>query len=90
MKRSVVLQVLVLIALPSAGGAQEDRTYCNQLVDLYQRYVKNSPGRQFDIEATKALEDCRKGTNTADAISVLEKKLRASRITPPSGGEFKP
>ena len=90
MKRLLVLQLVVLVALPARASAQEDRTYCNQLVDLYRRYVQNSPGRQFDIEATKALEDCRKGTNTTDAISVLEKRLRASRITPPTGGEFKP
>ncbi len=89
-KRSLALQLLVLVALPAPSGADDDRAYCNQLVDLYRRYVQNAPGRQFDAEATKALEDCRNGTNMADAIAVLEKKLRASRITPPHGGEFKP
>lgn len=89
-KGFLLLQLVVLLALPATSGAQDDRTYCTQLVDLYRRYVQNAPGRQFDAEATKALEDCRNGTNTADAIPVLEKKLRASRITPPNGGEFKP
>lgn len=90
MKSALLLQLVFLLALPAAGGAQEDLTYCKQLVDLYRRYVQNSPGRQFDVEAIKALEDCRKGTHTAEAIPVLEKKLRASRITPPHDGEFKP
>ena len=94
MKRCLLLPLVVMLALPAMaptmGHAQDDQAYCNQLVDLYRRYVQNSPGRQFDAEATKALEDCRRGTNMADAIPVLEKKLRASRITLPGGGEFKP
>jgi len=63
--------------------------YCAQLTELYRRYVQNAPGRRFDVEASVALEDCKKG-NAAEAIPVLEKKLRENRITPPGGGEFKP
>jgi hypothetical protein len=89
-KRLLLLPLVVMFALPATVRAQDDLAYCKQLVDLYRRYVQNSPGRQFDVEATKALEDCGKGVNMRDAISVLEKKLRASQITPPRGGEFKP
>jgi hypothetical protein len=86
-----IVQLLAAILLLSGEArGQDERAYCNQLVELYRKYVQNSPGRQFDVEATVALDDCRKGTNTARAIPILEKKLRASNITPPGGGEFKP
>ena len=88
MKR-VVLHLAIMLALLGQAQAQDDRAYCNQLSDLYRKYVQNSPGRRFDVEATVALDDCSKG-NTARAIPILEKKLRASNITPPGGGEFKP
>ena len=86
----IMLLLLVVLSLWGEARAQDDRAYCNQLVDLYRKYVQNSPGRQFDVEASVALEDCRKGTNTQRAIPILEKKLRASNITVPGGGEFKP
>jgi hypothetical protein len=89
-KRLLLLQPIVVLALLANAQAQDDRAYCAQLVDLYRRYVQNSPGRGFDVDAAIALEDCRKGTNTARAIPVLEKKLRDSHITLPGGGEFKP
>ena len=90
MKR-IVLYLAVFVALLGETHAQGgDRAYCNQLVDLYRKYVQNSPGRQFDVEATVALDDCRNGTNMARAIPILEKKLRASNISPPGGGEFRP
>jgi hypothetical protein len=88
--KRIMLYLAVTLALLGQAQAQDDRAYCNQLVDLYRKYVQNSPGRQFDVEATVAVDDCRKGTNTARAIPILEKKLRASNITPPGGGEFKP
>jgi hypothetical protein len=49
--------------------------------------VQNSPGRQFDVEASVALDQCSKG-NTAPAIPVLEKKLRESGFSLPK--EFAP
>ena len=88
MKR-VVLHLAIMLALLGQAQAQDDRAYCQQLSDLYRKYVQNSPGRQFDVEASVALDDCRTG-NTARAIPILEKKLRASNITPPGGREFKP
>ncbi len=89
MKR-ILLALAALASVPLATArAQGDQAYCNQLTDLYRRYVQNSPGRAFDVEATVALENCRKG-NAAASIPVLERKLRENRITPPGGGEFKP
>lgn len=87
----LVLPILLALAachLPGSTLAQsDDRTYCRQLVDLYRRYVQNSPGRRSDVEATLALEACRKGD--PEGIPVLERKLRENNITV-QGGEFKP
>ena len=47
-----------------------------------QRYVENSPGRQYDADAAIALDDC-KNANTAAGIPVLEKKLLESGFTLP-------
>jgi hypothetical protein len=85
----LLLLTVVLLPLATAAHAQaDDKAYCAQLVDLYRRYVQNSPGRGFDVEASRALDDCRKGN--PEGIPVLEKKLRENKITPPGGGEFKP
>lgn len=74
--------------LPGSTFAQsDDKAYCRQLVDLYRRYVQNAPGRRSDVEATLALEACRKGD--PEGIPVLERKLRENNISVP-GGEFKP
>jgi hypothetical protein len=84
----LLLGTLIVCSLPSPSLAQgDDKTYCRQLVDLYRRYVQNAPGRRSDVEATLALEACRKGD--PEGIPVLEKKLRENHIAVP-GGEFKP
>jgi hypothetical protein len=88
-KRIVLPHLAVVLALLGEAHAQDNRSYCTQLSELYRKYVQNAPGRGFDVEATVALEDCRKG-NEARAIPVLEKKLRDNHISPPGGGEFKP
>jgi hypothetical protein len=86
---AAALMTVALVPLATAAHAQaDDKAYCAQLVDLYRRYVQNSPGRGFDVEASRALDDCRKGN--PEGIPVLEKKLRENKITPPGGGEFKP
>ena len=90
--RKGLLTVVMMLALAPPGTAiyaqTDNKAYCAQLVELYRRYVQNSPGRGFDVEASRALDDCRKGD--AAGIPVLERKLRENRITPPGGGEFKP
>jgi hypothetical protein len=73
------------LLVPTAHA--DDKAYCAQLSSLYRKYVQNSPGRQFDVDASVALDNCQKG-NTAAAIPVLEKKLRESGFSLPK--EFAP
>lgn len=61
--------------------------YCRQLADLYRRFVLPPAGWGADLEATFALEACRKGN--PEGIPILEKKLRDNRVSIP-GKEFKP
>lgn len=89
MKR-LLLPIVGLALMPFAahgGPVQDDKAYCAELSSMYRRYVQNSPGRRFDVEAGYALENCQKG-NTAAAIPVLEKKLESSGFSLPK--EFKP
>lgn len=68
--------------------APDDTTaYCHQLADLYRRFVLPPAGWGADLEATYALEACRKGN--PEGIPVLEKKLRDNRVSIP-GKEFRP
>jgi hypothetical protein len=64
-----------------------DTAYCRELADLYRRFVLPPAGWGADLEATFALEACRKGN--PDGIPILEKKLRDNRVSLP-GKEFKP
>jgi hypothetical protein len=85
----LLLVTVALLRLATDARAQsDDKAYCAQLVDLYRHYVQNSPGRGFDVDASRALDDCRKGN--PEGIPVLEKKLRDNKTTPTGGGEFKP
>jgi hypothetical protein len=91
--RSSSLRVAVLlgVSLPVVAQtlvAPDDTTaYCRQLADLYRRFVLPPAGWGADLEATYALEACRKGN--PEGIPVLEKRLRANRISIPAK-EFKP
>lgn len=89
MKRVLLLLAALTVCSPpgSTLAQSDDKTYCRQLVELYRRYVQSAPGRRYDVEATLALEACRKGD--PEGIPVLEKKLRENNIAVP-GGEFKP
>ena len=91
-KITVCRIIVPAMALAVAGwlappAHADDKAYCAELSSLYRRYVQNSPGRQFDVDASVALDNCRKG-NTAAAIPVLEKKLRESGFSLPK--EFQP
>jgi hypothetical protein len=90
--RSIGRIIVPALALGVAGSFAppahaDDKAYCAELSSLYRKYVQNSPGRRFDVEASVALDDCHKG-NTAAAIPVLEKKLRESGFSLPK--EFTP
>jgi hypothetical protein len=83
--RPTLLLGLALLLAPAAQA--DDRAYCTELVSLYRKYVQNSPGRRYDVEAVIALEDCQKG-DAARGIPVLERKLRESGFSIPK--EFTP
>ena len=54
----LLLVTVALVPLATAAyGQADDKAYCAQLVELYRRYVQNSPGRSFDVEASRALDD---------------------------------
>jgi hypothetical protein len=91
--RSIIGRILLLALAFGLAGLHapavhaDDKAYCAQLSSLYRKYVQNSPGRQFDVDASVALDNCQRG-NTAAAIPVLEKKLRESGFSLPK--EFAP
>lgn len=87
LRRRTLIAALVSLSGSASAQSDQEKAYCRQLVDLYRRYVQSGPGRRFDVEATLALEACRKGD--PEGIPVLEKKLRENHIAVP-GGEFKP
>jgi hypothetical protein len=68
-------------------SSDDTSAYCRQLTDLYRRFVAPPAGWSTDLEASLALEACRKGN--PEGIPVLEKKLRESQVSVP-GREFKP
>ena len=71
----------------SAGSAQAtDATYCNALVQKYERYLvgesKSRPPQ--GVEARQAVEQCKAGD--AKGIPALEKALGAAKIPLPPRG----
>jgi hypothetical protein len=90
--RPPLLKLAILLGVSNPVAAQvfsaDDTTaYCRQLADLYHRFVLPPAGWGTDLDATYALEACRKGN--PEGIPVLEKKLRENRVSIP-GREFKP
>jgi hypothetical protein len=90
--RPPLLKLAILLGVSEPVAAQnfavDDTTaYCRQLSDLYRRFVLPPAGWGADLDATYALEACRKGN--PEGIPVLEKKLRENRGSLP-GREFKP
>src|SRR5471032_204937 len=74
--------VCVLSFLPLPAAAQSaDAKYCQALADKYE---ETSPERQSSsVVIDQAVAGCEKGTNLADSIAVLEKALKANRVTLP-------
>ena len=82
----------ILLDMSHQAAAQtvpvdESQAYCRELADLYRKFVLPPAGWGADLEATFALEACRKGN--PEGIPILEKKLRENRVSIP-GREFKP
>ena len=72
--------VVSLLPLPVAAQSA-DAKYCLALADKYE---ETSPARQSSsVVIDQAVAGCEKGTNLADSIAVLEKALKANRVTLP-------
>ena len=85
---------LLAVLLPATALAQSpaaDTAYCNQLADLYDRYLGRtqfSPGRSFgrsSLDGDVASAQCREG-RPEPAIPVLERVLRNNGYTLPPRG----
>jgi hypothetical protein len=76
-------------AFPSAAGP--DVAYCQALSNLYARYIGhdwqygNYSRKRANNDAQVAMTQCQRG-ETASAIPVLERELRANKITLPTRG----
>jgi hypothetical protein len=84
---SVIAMCLSAIPATSFAAPDGDKAYCDELSELYRRYVQNAHGRRFDVEAA-GLPFWQSSKATAASIPVLEKKLLQSGFSLPK--EFKP
>ncbi len=73
---------------PGQGAAHTDREYCDQLIDIYQRYLSGDelgqrrPAADSNIEGRVAVAKCQAG-DTATGIPILERKLTANGFSLP-------
>lgn len=78
----VLAATFATAAIASADTAS--RSYCNAVVDKYERYLGNNNGRSHPpqgIDARVAAEKCRAGDTSG--IAALEKALENARIPLP-------
>jgi hypothetical protein len=79
----LVALAVTAMAVPAGAGAQQpsDLERCEQLNDLYERYVAKKGGGEGQptppMYVKGALDQCRRG-NTTEGIRALEKALRAN------------
>ena len=92
--RTTFFLLLLAALLPAAVLAQSsaaDAAYCNQLANLYERYLGRtqfSPGRAFgrsSLDGDVASAQCREG-RPEPAIPVLERVLRNNGYSLPPRG----
>ena len=88
MKILAAMVVTASFIVPGVVLAQSaDTKYCDALADKYDTYLETAGdmgGRPTPIEVVKAIESCK--SNPAPAIPVLEKALKASRLSLPPRG----
>jgi hypothetical protein len=86
--------VAAAIALPTVAFAQApdgDLAYCRSLASTYERYIGRSEAspyhdiRRGSLDGQVAASQCAPG-RTAEAIPVLEQKLRNGKVTLPPRG----
>ena len=89
-----LLMAAAVLGWPMAAQAENasaaDQRYCAQLSDLYVRYLGRAEGPPRtgvtpDVDGGVALAKCREG-QPADAIPVLERKLRDAGFSLPPRG----
>ena len=85
MKRVLPFAVLACLAASPAAAQSSDAEYCAQLTALAYKYVGGGGGEGRstpDLNTLGAIDDCNKGRYDR-GIPILEKRLRASRVTLP-------
>jgi hypothetical protein len=85
MKALVIALFFAGLGLPVAASAQSaDAKYCAALSEKYDGYIDTAGdkgGRATPTEVVIAMERCK--TDPASSIPVLEKQLKAARLTLP-------
>jgi hypothetical protein len=77
-----------MLVAPGAVLAQSaDAKYCAELGDKYESYLETAGdkgGRPTPVEVTVAINKCK--SDPASAIPVLEKQLKAAKVSLPPRG----
>jgi hypothetical protein len=81
-----LLMICAGLALPLSATAQQgDPAYCSALAQKYQRYVGDTTSsrrsQQPDVTVDTAITQC--SSNSAAAIPVIEKALKAAKVDLP-------
>jgi len=88
MKAIVIGAFLAGLGLPVAASAQSaDAKYCTALSEMYDAYIETAGdkgGRATPTEVVIAMDKCK--LNPAASIPVLEKQLRAAKLSLPPRG----
>jgi hypothetical protein len=88
MKILTTVIVATSLVVPAAVMAQSaDSKYCGALADKYDAYIETAGdkgGRPTPVDIVKAVESCK--SDPAPAIPVLEKALKAARLSLPPRG----
>ena len=81
----IACALLVVSCLASAQPA--DAKYCQALAEKYDAYLETAGdkgGRATPVEVTVAMDKCK--SDPASAIPVLERQLKAAKLTLPPHG----
>jgi hypothetical protein len=88
MKALVIALFFAGLSLPVAASAQSnDAKYCTALSEMYDAYIETAGdkgGRATPTEVVIAMDRCK--SDPARSIPVLEKQLKAAKLTLPPRG----
>jgi hypothetical protein len=91
--RILLLAILAVLVAPRGAAAQSatqsapDTKYCEALAEKYDAYLETAGdkgGRATPVEVTIAIDHCK--SDPAASIPVLEKQLKAARLSLPPRG----